>query len=79
MPLYTNWIYRCYPFGSIVLNGAAQQEINPTDAHPKPIYGIISPLYAKMVFIITGNVGVAVLVLRYCARRIEAATMTTTT
>jgi hypothetical protein len=65
------------PFGSIAINESSQQEINPTDAYPKkPIYGIISPLYAKMVFIITGSVGVAVIVLQYCARRIETTTAT---
>jgi hypothetical protein len=30
---------------------------------PKSIYGIISPLYAEMMFIIINNVGIAVLVL----------------
>jgi hypothetical protein len=31
--------------------------------HTKFIYEIISPLYAEMMFIITDNVGIAVLVL----------------
>ena len=65
------------PFGSIVINEAEQQELDPTTQRPEPVFfGLISPLYAEMVFIITGSVGVAVLVLQYCARRIEATTTT---
>ena len=52
------------PFGAIVINEAAQQELDPTTQRPEPIFfGIISPLYVEMMFIITDNVGIAVLVL----------------
>jgi hypothetical protein len=51
------------PFGSIVINEAAQQELNPTTQRPNPIGGIISPLYAEMAFIIIGVIGFSLLVL----------------
>jgi hypothetical protein len=52
------------PFGSIVINEAAQQELNPTTQRPEPIFfGIISPLYAEMTFIAIGVVGFSLLVL----------------
>jgi hypothetical protein len=42
------------PFGSIVINEAAQQELDPTTQRPEPIFfGIISPLYAEIVFMTT--------------------------
>ena len=44
-------------FGSIVINEAAQAQLNPTTQRPNPIYGIISPLYAEMVFIIIAVIG----------------------
>jgi len=51
---------------------AAQQELDPITQRPEPIFfGIISPLYAEIVFIfiITGNVGVAVLVLSLLCKK----------
>ena len=52
------------PFGSIVINEAAQQELDPTTQRPEPIFfGIISPLYAEMVFMTIGVVGFSLLVL----------------
>jgi hypothetical protein len=51
------------PFGSIVINDAAQQELNPTTQRPNPIYGIISPLYAEMTLITIGVVGFSFVVL----------------
>lgn len=52
------------PFGSIVINEAAQQELNPTTQRPEPIFfGIISPLYAEMTFMGIGVVGFSLLVL----------------
>jgi hypothetical protein len=52
------------PFGSIVINEAAQQELDPTTQRPEPIFfGIISPLYAEMVFMGIGVVGFSLLVL----------------
>ena len=52
------------PFGSIVINEAAQQELDPTTQRPEPIFfGLISPLYAEMVFITIGVVGFSLLVL----------------
>ena len=52
------------PFGSIVINEAAQQELNPTTQRPEPIFfGIISPLYAEMTFMAIGVVGFSLLVL----------------
>ena len=60
----SNWIYRRYPFSSIVINEAAQQELDPTTQRPEPIFfGIISPLYAEMVFMTIGVVGFSLLVL----------------
>ena len=57
------------PFGSIVINEAANQELNPTTQRPNPIYGIISPLYAEMTFIIIGVVGFSLLVLGVALRQ----------
>jgi hypothetical protein len=51
------------PFGSMVIEEAAQQELNPTTQRPEPIFGIISPLYAEMAFIIIGVVGFSFVVL----------------
>jgi hypothetical protein len=52
------------PFGSIVINEAAQQELDPTTQRPEPIFfGIISPLYAEMTFMAIGVVGFSLLVL----------------
>ena len=52
------------PFGSIVINEAAQQELDPTTQRPEPIFfGIISPLYSEMVFITIGVVWFSLLVL----------------
>jgi len=52
------------PFGSIVINEAAQQELNPTTQRPEPIFfGIISPLYAEMTFMTIAVVGFSLLVL----------------
>jgi len=52
------------PFGSIVINEAAQQELNPTTQRPEPIFfGIISPLYAEMTFMAIAVVGFSLLVL----------------
>jgi hypothetical protein len=68
----SNWIYRRYPFSSIVINEAAQQELDPTTQSPEPIFfGIISPLYAEIVFIfvITGNAVVVVLVLSLLCKK----------
>lgn len=50
-------------FGSIVINEAAQQQLNPTTQRPNNIFGVISPLYAEMAFIIIGVVGFSLLVL----------------
>ena len=71
------------PFGSIVINEAAQQELDLTTQRPEPIFfGIISPLYAEnsvydyrccWVFIISAW-------RRYASRRrIKAAAAKTTT
>lgn len=52
------------PFGAIVINEAAQQELDPTTQRPEPIFfGIISPLYAEMTFMTIGVVGFSILVL----------------
>ena len=52
------------PFGSIVINEAAQQELDPTTQRPEPIFfGLISPLYAEMTFMTIGVVGFSLLVL----------------
>jgi mannose/fructose/N-acetylgalactosamine-specific phosphotransferase system component IIC len=52
------------PFGSIVINEAAQQELDPTTQRPEPIFfGLISPLYAEMTFMAIGVVGFSLLVL----------------
>jgi hypothetical protein len=52
------------PFGSMVIEEAAQQELNPTTQRPQPIFfGIISPLYAEMAFMIIGVVGFSFVVL----------------
>ena len=36
--------------------------ISPMDARPYPVYGIISPLYAQIVFIIIAMLGLGLLV-----------------
>jgi hypothetical protein len=36
--------------------------ISPMDACPYPVYGIISPLYAQIVFIIIAMLGLGLLV-----------------
>jgi hypothetical protein len=79
----SDWIYRRYPFSSIVINEAAQQELDLTTQRPEPIFfGIISPLYAEnsvydyrccWVFIISAWR------LYASRRRIKAATMMTRT
>jgi hypothetical protein len=52
------------PFGSIVINEAAQQELDPTTQRPELIFfGIISPLYSEIVFMTIGVVGFSLLVL----------------
>jgi hypothetical protein len=56
-------------FGSIVINEAAQQQLNPTTQRPNNIYGIISPLYAEMAFMIIGVVGFSLLVLGAALRK----------
>jgi hypothetical protein len=56
-------------FGSIVINEAAQQQLNPTTQRPNNIYGIISPLYAEMTFMIIGVVGFSLLVLGAALRK----------
>jgi hypothetical protein len=50
-------------FGSIVINEAAQQQLNPTTQRPNNIYGVISPLYAEIAFMTIGVVGFSRLVL----------------
>jgi hypothetical protein len=56
-------------FGSIVINEAAQQQLNPTTQRPNNIYGIISPLYAELAFMIIGVVGFSLLVLGAALRK----------
>jgi hypothetical protein len=36
--------------------------ISPLDARPYPVYGIISPLYAQVAFIIIAIIGLGLLV-----------------
>ena len=55
-------------FGSIVIDEAANQELNPTTQRPNPIYGI-SPLYAEMTFIIICVVGFSLLVFGVALRK----------
>ena len=59
-------------FGSIVINEAAQQQLNPTTQRPNNIYGIISPLYAEIAFMTIGVVGFSLLVLGVALRREES-------
>ena len=56
-------------FGSIVINEAAQQQLNPTTQRPNNIYGIISPLYAEIAFMTIGVVGFSLLVLGATLRK----------
>jgi hypothetical protein len=56
-------------FGSIVINEAAQQQLNPTTQRPNNIYGIISPLYAEIAFMTIGVVGFSLLVLGVTLRK----------
>jgi hypothetical protein len=58
------------PFGSIVIDEAAQQELDPTTQRPEPIFfGIISLLYAEMAFMTIGIVGFSLLVLGAAMRQ----------
>jgi hypothetical protein len=56
-------------FGSIVINEAAQQQLNSTTQRPNNIYGIISPLYAEIAFMTIGVVGFSLLVLGATIRK----------
>jgi hypothetical protein len=56
-------------FGSIVINEAAQQQLNPTTQRPNNIYGVISPLYAEIAFMTIGVVGFSLLVLGVTLRK----------
>jgi heme O synthase-like polyprenyltransferase len=56
-------------FGSIVINEAAQQQLNPTTQRPNNIYGIISPLYAEIAFMTIGVVGFSLLVFGVTLRK----------
>lgn len=56
-------------FGSIVIEEAANQELNPTTQRPNPIYGIISPLYAELTFITICVVGFSLLVFGVTLRK----------
>jgi uncharacterized membrane protein YccC len=48
----------------LLINEAAQQELDLTTQRPEPIFfGIISPLYAEMVFMTIVVVGFSLLVL----------------
>ena len=55
-------------FGSIVIDEAANQELNNTTQRTNPIYGI-SPLYAEMAFIIICVVGFSLLVFGVALRK----------
>jgi heme O synthase-like polyprenyltransferase len=56
-------------FGSIVINEAAQQQLNSTTQRPNNIYGIISPLYAEIAFMTIGVVGFSLLVFGVTLRK----------
>ena len=62
-------------FGSIVINEAAQQQLNPTTQRPNNIYGIISPLYAEIAFMTIGVVGFSLLVLGVTLRKESTMTL----
>ena len=48
--------------GSVLVQDYTSGNISPMDARPYPVYGIISPLYAQIVFIIIAMLGLGLLV-----------------
>ncbi len=48
--------------GLMIVQDYTSGNISPLDARPFPVYGIISPLYAQIVFIIMAMLGLGLLV-----------------
>ena len=48
--------------GLVLVRDYTAGNISPMDARPYPVYGIISPLYAQIVFIIIAVLGLGLLV-----------------
>jgi hypothetical protein len=48
--------------GSVLIQDYTTGNINPTEGRPYPAYGIISPLYTQIVFIIIAIIGLGLLV-----------------
>ncbi|CAN5559526.1 hypothetical protein BH18THE2_BH18THE2_18110 [soil metagenome] len=48
--------------GLMIVQDYTSGNISPMDARPFPVYGIISPLYAQIVFIIMAMLGLGLLV-----------------
>jgi hypothetical protein len=48
--------------GSVLVHDYTSGNISPLDARPYPVYGIISPLYAQVAFIIIAIMGLGLLV-----------------
>ncbi|HTH23233.1 MAG TPA: hypothetical protein VL854_13525 [Nitrososphaeraceae archaeon] len=48
--------------GSVLVQDYTSGNISPMDARPYPVYGIISPLYAEIAFIMIAVLGLGLLV-----------------
>jgi len=48
--------------GSVLVHDYTSGNISPMDSRPYPVYGIISPLYAQIVFIIIAVLGLGLVV-----------------
>lgn len=48
--------------GLVLVRDYTAGNISPLDARPYPVYGIISPLYTQIVFIIIAVLGLGLLV-----------------
>jgi len=48
--------------GLMIVQDYTSGNISPMDARPYPVYGIISPLYTQIVFIIMAMLGLGLLV-----------------
>ncbi|HEX5979440.1 MAG TPA: hypothetical protein VE573_08065 [Nitrososphaeraceae archaeon] len=48
--------------GSVLVQDYTSGNISPLDARPYPVYGIISPLYTQIAFIVIAMIGLGLLV-----------------
>ena len=48
--------------GSVLVHDYTSGNVSPLDARPYPVYGIISPLYEQIAFIVIAIIGLGLLV-----------------